>query len=253
MSYSTNPQSEPPYAFVSLDRCPLSYDMPEDDVFSRAFEQANITQSQTRERDTFSSFDKCSFEESHQDTFFDGFLPKPILESTETSPSSDVSFAAKGSSNTLKFFPSCTNTSFARNDTYGPYHDEQFDTSEDIMTARGLQSLIDFDATIIQNFKRRHASRRHASRLGLGIDTYIQLRPYNTVAKFEGWRVLGPATGANAQLWQPSNRPDFPHPPRGYIAAENFERQQNWGPAIGDLQSESTTNQGERILRIRPP
>ncbi|KAG4433488.1 hypothetical protein IFR05_011026 [Cadophora sp. M221] len=118
------PTTELFYAFVNLDDTPAPRsDVPEEDVFARAFKQATIApQIPSNKNDTNASADLDSAEDSPQDLVFDDFLSKDLDESGDTSPSS------AGSSSTKPPFNASTHITTSSNYAL-PRNGEQFDGS----------------------------------------------------------------------------------------------------------------------------
>ncbi|KAK0110072.1 hypothetical protein ONS95_002729 [Cadophora gregata] len=110
------PTTELFYAFINLDDTPVPYDLPEEDVFSRAFKQATIAQPQFRKNDLNTFTEQDSPQDSPQDLVFDDFPSlKASNQSGDTSPSSAGSSSVKPFSNTTKYTTTSSYQQSARN------------------------------------------------------------------------------------------------------------------------------------------
>ncbi|KAH6710704.1 hypothetical protein DL95DRAFT_452656 [Leptodontidium sp. 2 PMI_412] len=116
------PTTELFYAFVNLDDTPVPRDdVPEEDVFARAFKQATVApQLLSSKNDPNASADVDSSEDSPQDLIFDDFLSKELDGSGDTSPSSAGSSSTKPPFNTSNHSTTPSNHPPVRNG-------EQFD------------------------------------------------------------------------------------------------------------------------------
>lgn len=103
------PTTELFYAFVNLDDTPVPHDLPEEDVFARAFKKGTITQSKPGMNDFDVFGNLISSQDSPQDLVFDDFLSKDFDESGDTSPSSEGSSLTKPSFNTPNYISTSSN------------------------------------------------------------------------------------------------------------------------------------------------
>jgi len=112
------PTTELFYAFVNLDDTPVPRDLPEEDVFARAFEQATVIQPRPSKNDLDTSADLDSPDDSPIDIIFDDFPSRDLDESGETSPSSGTSSSAKTLINASKYVTTSFNCPPARSGEY---------------------------------------------------------------------------------------------------------------------------------------
>ncbi|PVH80128.1 hypothetical protein DL98DRAFT_515626 [Cadophora sp. DSE1049] len=108
------PTTELFYAFISVDDTPVPCDLPEVDVFSRAFKQATVAQPDFKKNEFKSFAEQDSPQDSPQDLIFDDFPSKDPNDSEDTSPSSDGSSSAKPFPNTSKYNTTSSDQPFAK-------------------------------------------------------------------------------------------------------------------------------------------
>ncbi|KAL2069251.1 hypothetical protein VTL71DRAFT_15589 [Oculimacula yallundae] len=104
------PTTELFYAFVNLEDTPVPCDLPEEDVFARAFKQATVAHPQLKEQDFRPFAEQDSPIHSPQDdVVFDDFLSKDSDEQGDTSPSSVSSSSTKPLFQAPKYISTSTN------------------------------------------------------------------------------------------------------------------------------------------------
>ncbi|CZS96574.1 uncharacterized protein RAG0_05845 [Rhynchosporium agropyri] len=89
------PNTELFYAFVNLEDTPVPCDLPEEDVFARAFRQATVAKPKSKENGFGQYSEQHSAQNSPQDVVFDDFLTKDLDGQGDTSPSSVSSSSTK--------------------------------------------------------------------------------------------------------------------------------------------------------------
>lgn len=97
------PTTELFYACINVDDTPVPCDLPEVDVFARAFKQATAAQADYRKNDFNTFIEQDSPQDSPQELIFDDFPSKDPNESGDTSPSSDGSSSSRPYPNTSKY------------------------------------------------------------------------------------------------------------------------------------------------------